>query len=562
MMKSRYALLWVLIALGSSAGHVQAKTVNQVVPFTQPDGTIFGARVFGDELEINWVTADGYAFVDSPTDDYLYYAELDSKGEYRASRAKVGIDDPATHGIEKHLQRSDARRAALQAERIARGYVRIPQKEGATGRFGAPAHAPCTDDDPCDIYVVMVSFADQASGGSRYADYDQSWGYTMALYNQFFNGGYEGVPAYTGTIAHTAPGKSTENLTVFGSVRAYFDAVSSGAFELRVRLINPADGDDPRWIELPQTKGHYAEIDRDDPRMRHLLWDDAQRAAQDSVDIWYPSKRITHPSMMEDSTMRTQTIHLTLTALLGLSGAQPATATDDDVADYLPLAVGNSWTYYHRYSDYDSDYSQWSTYADRERQLTITVERTEEIDDKTYYVLSDMPAFWPPAPPHFIAGKKLRWAGTHLMEYTGGEQALYRFDGTAEGYGPSTNYIYEGLDVYETEYDIPTVEGDNRVTVVAGLNPVPWYAFGFYGNGEGGRACNFLAGYGISSCGWAIFGTDYPLFINEVKPLYAVLGGTQVEYEDALIPTASSSSSWGQVKQSLLAHSTGGRDDQ
>ncbi len=132
MMKSRYALLWVLIALGLNAGHVQAKTVNQVVPFTQPDGTTFGARVFGDELEINWVTADGYAFVDSPTDDYLYYAELDSKGEYRASRAKVGIDDPATHGIEKHLQRSDARRAALQAERIARGYVRVRASESSS----------------------------------------------------------------------------------------------------------------------------------------------------------------------------------------------------------------------------------------------------------------------------------------------------------------------------------------------------------------------------------------------------------------------------------------------
>ncbi len=75
MMNSRYVVFSVLIASGSSVGHVQAKTVDQVVPFTQPDGTTFGARVFGDELEINWVTADGYAFVDSPADDYLYYAE-------------------------------------------------------------------------------------------------------------------------------------------------------------------------------------------------------------------------------------------------------------------------------------------------------------------------------------------------------------------------------------------------------------------------------------------------------------------------------------------------------
>ena len=75
-----------MIALGPNVGHVQAKTVNQVVPFTQPDGRIFGAHVFGDELAINWVSVDGYAFVDNPADGFLYYAELDSKGEYRASR--------------------------------------------------------------------------------------------------------------------------------------------------------------------------------------------------------------------------------------------------------------------------------------------------------------------------------------------------------------------------------------------------------------------------------------------------------------------------------------------
>ena len=59
---------------------------------------------------------------------------------------------------------------------------------------------------------------------------------------------------------------------------------------------------------------------------------------------------------------------------------------------------------------------------------------TEVIDGKTYYVLSDMPANWPPAPPHFIAGKKLRWEGTRLMERTDeGEQAIFRFDATIRG---------------------------------------------------------------------------------------------------------------------------------
>jgi hypothetical protein len=218
--------------------------------------------------------------------------------------------------------------------------------------------------------------------------------------------------------------------------------------------------------------------------------------------------------------------------------------------------VGNSWTYKHFYHDVEftiEDYERWPTFWDRKGQLTITVERTEVIDGKTYYVLSDMPpANWPPAPPHFIAGKKLRWEGTHLMERTAdGEQAIYRFDG-----------------IHDAGYEIPTNEGSNRVTVKIRPGPVPTYFFFFQGNFRGGptgRGFGFLAGYGLYRGGWGIFGEDYPLFDNDIKPLHAVLGGTRVEYEDARVSrvsTSTSSSSWGQVKQSLIAHSTQGRDDQ
>ena len=242
--------------------------------------------------------------------------------------------------------------------------------------------------------------------------------------------------------------------------------------------------------------------------------------------------------------MRTQTIRFILAVVIGLSRAQPTVATDYAVTDYLPLAVGNSWTYHHRYSDPDADYSPWSTYSNQNRQLTITVERAEVIDGKTYYVISEMPSNWAPPPPHFIAGKTLRWDGTHLMERTAdGEQAIYRFDG------------------HGTSYDIPEVEGDNRVTVEVFPEPVPLYAFYFHGNGEGSRAFGFRAGYGLGRGGWGIAGEDYLAFTNDVRPLRAVLGGTSVEYEDALIPTSSSSSSWGGVKQSWLAYWQRGGSD-
>ena len=37
-------------------------------------------------------------------------------------------------------------------------------------------------------------------------------------------------------------------------------------------------------------------------------------------------------------------------------------------------------------------------------------------------------------------------------------------------------------------------------------------------------------------------------------PFGGVIGGNRVEFSDALIPTSSSSSSWGRIKNTFLAH--------
>ena len=262
-------------------------------------------------------------------------------------------------------------------------------------------------------------------------------------------------------------------------------------------------------------------------------------------------------------TTKKMNIGLTLAAVLVASWALPAGATDYAASDYLPLAVGNSWTYGHSVvglTPYDEDKSHWPTYTaqfPKRPQLTITVERTEVIDDKTYYVITGMPANWPPAPPHFIAGKKLRWEGTHLMERTSdGEQAIFRFDGTTSDYRASRDARYQRMgNVYESKYRIPTVEGDNQVKVAAGLEPVPWYSFELLGNDEGRRGCGFVWGYGSNGCAWRISGSDVAVvFQNRVIPLRGVIGGNQVEFTDALIPTSSSSSSWGRIKNTFLAH--------
>ena len=189
---------------------------------------------------------------------------------------------------------------------------------------------------------------------------------------------------------------------------------------------------------------------------------------------------------------------------------------------------------------------RWPAFTDQfpeEPQFTITVERTEVIDGKTYYVLSGMPTNWPPAPPYFIAGKKLRWQGPHLMERTAdGEEALYRFD-----------------EANETGYSVSTDEGDNQFAVEVIFKPVPKYVFNFRGFEEGGGGILFVAGYGIERCSRRIFATDHPIFTNRLKALRAVIGGRSVKFSDALTPTSTSSLSWGEMKQSWLA---GERRDQ
>ena len=269
--------------------------------------------------------------------------------------------------------------------------------------------------------------------------------------------------------------------------------------------------------------------------------------------------------------MHTRIYRLTLAALVGL--AVPAAAPEYEASDYLPLAVGNSWTLGHGVYDYfetripGDAYTDWPNYWEKRGRFTITVERTEEIDGKTYYVLSDMPTTgWPPAPPYFLAGKKLRWKGARLMERTdSGEQSLFRFDGPGA-------------------YTIPTTEGDNEVQSsvrpISDTYPVPEFYFhshGYDGYGEwpagegepwtAGRYCWFLPGYGLGGCTEFIRASDYGVFDNEINPLSATLvkksrfvGGSSgedsgstvtVSYEDARRgrTTATSSSSWGEIKQ-------------
>ncbi len=261
--------------------------------------------------------------------------------------------------------------------------------------------------------------------------------------------------------------------------------------------------------------------------------------------------------------MRTRHTHPLILAVVLVALTGPAAAPDNEPADFLPLAVGNSWTFLHWVGDpYAGVFPSAEGQFGYEDTVTITVERTEVIGDTTYYVLSDVPAGFLAPPPHCPVGKKLRWKGSELMERTDtGERSFFRFE------GPPI-------------YTIPLTHGDDEVVRRAiPSDPARVMGFTFRGHdawdwvseheGEAdwysNRLVNFQAGYGLLSCHEWLQGPDYPVYDHVFGSTHAVLveasgGGASgqsgttrtVRSEDALkqSPAVVAPSSWGKLKGS------------
>ena len=160
---------------------------------------------------------------------------------------------------------------------------------------------------PTKLDVVLVTFQDatttQAGWTYDYHLHDLPHGYSrrasdgallpgddsykMEDWQRLF--GTPGAAAFDGKGVTVANGREALP-EVFGSLREYFEDVSGGDFILQVRIINPQDANGyPRWVQLPETKGFYGEIDGGTDRRRATrYWDDARAAAQDSIALWYP----------------------------------------------------------------------------------------------------------------------------------------------------------------------------------------------------------------------------------------------------------------------------------
>ena len=276
--------------------------------------------------------------------------------------------------------------------------------------------------------------------------------------------------------------------------------------------------------------------------------------------------------------MQNRMQHLIAAVLIVLLGSGSVVA---DASDWLPLAVGNSWTYSHRYNDHQNDDgdTRWPNYTEPlggTPQFTLSVLDTEDIDGQTYFVISDMPELWPPVPSQFIAGKKLRWKGDHLMERTAdGEQALFRFDGDSEYASYDVVIQGETIQVYSWElhdhysheysfrfsggagavrvYDVDAVdyyELDAGVDSQAGYESQAGYKLG-EARPEFRAGIGFLKGFGIRACGVGINDGDAPLFTNGQTAKHAVLNGRTVTIREAreASVTTIEGDSWGVIKQ-------------
>lgn len=241
------------------------------------------------------------------------------------------------------------------------------------------------------------------------------------------------------------------------------------------------------------------------------------------------------------------------------------------VPDFLPLSVGNSWTYRVYLGDF-----RYEEFRGGSEEVTISIIDTEVIDGHEYYLFDDPPRGIR-LPPHFINGKRMRWEGNLLMIHDGSsEYALFRFpnppglsgDGSST-YGPTISYKLNPAKAKSDSMATVSVRARDKgvgvyfaLFVFSGFHVPPRgkpaRVYGF--NGGSNRWIEFTGRYGVSRCAESIWPADYSTYTHEVDPItarlrspatgafYEIAYRQQAERGDFDIPTHDSASSWGRIK--------------
>ena len=231
----RVALVGIVLEMALGIGVAYAYYLDTgTIEFTQPNGTTFTGRQWGDNFSRNSVTEDGYRFIENSDDRYFYFAKHDSGGDFRATRFKVGIDDPTAYGIRKNLNRSLERQEEIAK---ARDEFWGQTPAGAGKALSEPA-------SPITIAIILVEFDDvkhrtDANGDDEYTESN----YDSMYFNQ---NGY----------VHP-DGEST-----YGSINKYYEDMSDDELSIiegsTGGVLNQTDANGNLiWLTLPEDKSWY-----------------------------------------------------------------------------------------------------------------------------------------------------------------------------------------------------------------------------------------------------------------------------------------------------------------
>lgn len=243
---------------------------------------------------------------------------------------------------------------------------------------------------------------------------------------------------------------------------------------------------------------------------------------------------------------------LLLVFLAGYIAAGDAQETDDVVEinplDYVPLEVGNRWTYEHFYiNDWHGIGepfeipSGYLTFA--EKIVTIEITHTEVIDGLEYFVFSDPDYYWPPLPDFFWGGKKVRLSdeGALVFRWNGQDIPVYDFGHTGTEYTRTLpNGSWVRFNRYYAPYQLSRVFFD--------LSSYPSLLY------QGSARIIFLQEYGVGRTyiEYDLGCANLP-FLNELVPLSATIAGEAIVYEQVrLFYYSFKSTGLGQVEQVLM----------
>ncbi|WP_435177955.1 M6 family metalloprotease domain-containing protein [Halorussus sp. AFM4] len=251
--------------VAGAAGAVPAP--DDYVTKTQPDGTEFRARQWGNEFNHGWETKAGYTITQG-SDGWWMYAELDA-GEIVPTDRRVAVDDPPS--VPKHLRGSAetspelAQDGSSDSSGLGTSSAQSAGGMPTTGTVNLPV-VLINYDDTSTTYAVTdfqkLLFGDDpaiASGPGSMRDY-----YREISYGQLdISGGSAGVTGwYTAKNGHDYYGESYVNAAKLAkeAVRQSDSAMNYSEYD------NDGDGTVDGVIVIHQGPG--------------------QEASGDSTDIW------------------------------------------------------------------------------------------------------------------------------------------------------------------------------------------------------------------------------------------------------------------------------------